>query len=153
MRILAIDPGPKESAFCVWDGERIIESGKVESPRILDLIIKTSTYNDSTVACEHLQYYGMAVGKEVFDTAYWIGDFRGKCRDSQIAFIPVFRSEVKQHFCHSTRATDSNIRYALEDRFGKKGTKKAPGLMYPLVGSDMRSAFAIAVYVMDKQKL
>ena len=150
MRVLGIDPGPKESAYCVWDGEKIQDSGKVPTEAVLDVIYKASTFNETCVACEHLQCFGMGVGKEVFETAYWIGDFRGHCRHHGIKFIPVFRGDVKSYWCQSQRATDSNIRFALEDRFGPKGTKKNPGLMYPLVGSDMRSAFAIAVMVHDK---
>lgn len=149
MRILGIDPGPKESAFCLWDGERIVGANKNLNGEIFTQIVNLAT-GDSIVAVEHLQCFGMGVGREVFETAYWIGDFRGFCRIRQVKFIPVTRLEVKQHFCHSARATDSNIKFALEDRFGPKGTKKKPGLMYPLVGSDMRSAFAIAVMVYDR---
>ena len=149
MRILGVDPGPRESAYCAWDGQRIIESGKVDSKYILDLIYKASTFQESRVACEHIQCFGLGVGKEVFETAYWIGEFRCFSGLHNIEFVPVFRSEVKQHHCHSARATDSNIRYALIDRFGDKGTKKAPGLTYPLKG-DLWSAFAIAVMTFDK---
>lgn len=151
MRILGIDPGPKESAFCVWDGEKIIGANKILNEFIFTQI--TNTGEGVTVAVEHLQCFGMGVGREVFETAYWIGEYRRDCYLKRVKFLPVTRLEVKQHFCHNARATDSNIRYALEDRFGKKGTKKAPGLMYPLVGSDMRSAFAIAVMVYDKNRV
>lgn len=151
MNILAIDPGPKESAFCVWDGKQIVASGKVESIKVCGLIASGTIVSSDVVAVEHLQCFGMGVGREVFETAYWIGEFRREARFNNVKFVPVTRMEVKQHFCHSARATDSNIKFALEDRFGAKGTKKNPGLMYPLVGSDMRSAFAIAVMVFDKQ--
>lgn len=148
MIVLGIDPGPKESAFCRWDGSQIHDAGKEANEQLRLRLSKTRV---DAVACEHLQCFGMGVGKEVFETAYWIGEYRGLVSfELGEKFIPVFRSEVKQYFCHSARATDSNIRFALEDRFGPKGTKKAPGLMYPLVGSDMRSAFAIAVMVYDK---
>ncbi len=150
MRILGIDPGPKESAFALWNGQLIVGANKIPNENIFTQIVNAG--ENVIVAVEHLQCFGMGVGKEVFETAYWIGDFRGECRRRNVKFIPVTRLEVKSHFCHSARATDSNIRFALEDRFGPKGTKKSPGLLYPLVGSDMRSAFAIAVMTYDKMK-
>jgi hypothetical protein len=146
MKVIGLDPGPKETAIVIWDGTMLLGAGKYENPKILACL----DVQDAVVACEHLQCFGMGVGKEVFETAYWIGDFRAECRNLNLRFVPVFRSEVKIHHCQSAKANDSNIRYALEDRFGKKGTKKRPGLMYPLVGSDMRSAFAIAVMVYDR---
>lgn len=153
MRILGIDPGPKESAFCVWDGKRIIASGKWENENVRNLIVfgvdSLNKHSNAICAVENFQSFGMGVGREVFETCYWIGEFRNECKHTGMVYTPVMRLDVKQHFCHTARATDSNIRFALEDRFGKKGTKKAPGIMYPLVGSDMRSAFAIAVMVYD----
>lgn len=151
MTVLGIDPGPKESAFCAWDGERILCAEKSPNQNLRQML-SNGMWPESLVAVEHLQCFGMGVGREVFETAYWIGEFRGLVSyELGRVFIPVTRLEVKTHFCHSARATDSNIRFALEDRFGPKGTKKNPGLMYPLVGSDMRSAFAIAVMVHDKK--
>lgn len=150
MRVLGIDPGPKESAFCLWNGTQIIESGKIESDLMLTRAGSFSSNVPDIVAVEILQCFGMGVGREVFETAYWIGEFRQWCRYNEVNFFPVTRLQVKQHFCHTARATDSNIKFALEDRFGVKGTKKKPGLMYPLVGNDMRSAFAIAVMVYDQ---
>lgn len=38
MTTFAIDPGPVESAYVIWDGERILEKGKVPSERVLPLI-------------------------------------------------------------------------------------------------------------------
>ena len=143
--ILGIDPGPTESAYCLWDGSKIHRMGVVFSQDI-----RHTLRPGMTVACEHLQCFGMAVGREVFETAYWIGEFRGECRVSGLPFVRVMRTEIKMHFCNSMRAKDSNIRAALIDRFGAPGKKASPGLTYGLKG-DIWSAFAIAVYATDKQ--
>jgi hypothetical protein len=146
--ILAIDPGPKDSAFCYWDGERVLEAGIANNEGILVILGAART---ETVVCEHLQCFGMAVGATVFETAYWIGHFRCKCSECGLSFARVMRGEVKMHHCGSMRAKDSNIRQALIDRFGVPGTKKNPGVTYGL-RKDIWSAFAIATMVFDKSK-
>jgi len=141
--IFGIDPGPIESAYCIWDGERIRGMG-IKTNR--DLVLPSS---NMVVACEHIQCMGMPVGASVFETAYWIGDFRCSAKMKGTLFLPVYRSEVKLHFCNNMRAKDPNIRQALIDRLGAPGTKKNPGLTYGVKG-DIWSALAIAVMTYDK---
>lgn len=141
--IFGIDPGPLESAYCIWDGERIRGMG-IKTNR--DLVMPSS---NMVVACEHIQCFGMPVGVDVFECAYWIGDFRCSCKLKGTLFLPVYRSEVKLHFCNNRAAKDSNIRQALIDRLGAPGTKKNPGVTYG-VKSHIWSALAIAVMTYDK---
>ena len=142
--IFGIDPGPISSAYCIWDGERIRGMGIKNN---CDLVLPSS---NMVVACEHIQCMGMPVGASVFETAYWIGDFRCSCRQKGTLFLPVYRNEVKMHFCNNMRAKDSNIRQALIDRLGQPGTKKAPGVTYGVKG-DIWSALAIAVMVEEQR--
>jgi hypothetical protein len=96
-------------------------------------------------ACEMIASYGMAVGKEVFETCVWIGRF------VEIAYEPVqlvYRRDVKLHLCHSPRAKDANVRQALIDRLGPQGTKKNPGPTYGMK-SHLWAALAVAVYAGD----
>lgn len=147
--LLAIDPGTTESAIVVWDGDTVLYKGKVPNAELIKII--SNQPESEHVACEHFQCFGMAVGKEVFETAYLIGRLQQICLDRKVNWIRVFRSEVKMHHCHSMRATDSNIRTALCDRFGLPGKKKTPGLTYGISG-DIWSAFAIATMVFDNQR-
>ena len=150
MQVLGIDPGPKESAFVHWNGEMIIGANVVSNEDLRSHLSK-NLKGEIIVAVEHLQCMGMAVGASVFETAYWIGEFRGLVAfELGLRFVRVFRGEVKMYFCQSMRAKDANIRQALIDRFGSKGTKRAPGLTYGLK-ADLWSAFAIAVMVYDKK--
>lgn len=144
-RVTAIDPGPVKSAVLEWDGRRIYRAGILENGDLLARL-KTLSSDSDAVAIEHLQCYGMAVGREVFETAYYIGRLTER---SPVAVARVYRSEVKMHHCQSMRAKDSNIRQALIDRFGAPGTKAKPGLTYGLK-ADLWSAFAIAVYHYDQ---
>src|ERR1041384_5658767 len=120
MTILGIDPGPKESAYVWWNGRLILGKGVELNGHILNGPPAPGTQ----IACEHLQCFGMSVGAETFETAYWIGEDRRICSTYSIPFHRVFRSQIKMHFCNSMRAKSPNIRQALIDRFGGKGTKK-----------------------------
>lgn len=143
MKVFAIDPGPVESAYVIWDGERIHDKGKVPSGHILPLI--DIHHGDCNIACEMIACYGMAVGAEVFETCVWIGRYLERAPKGMSR---IKRGEVKMHLCHSMKAKDSNIRQALIDRFGAPGTKKQPGLTFGLSG-DMWAAFAVAVTYYD----
>lgn len=147
--ILAIDPGPEQSA-CVLLGENLrpLKFGKVDNPSILPVI------NDWSLGANHfvvemIASYGMPVGAEVFETALWIGRFWQKASTCNYdRLIKVYRKEVKMNLCQSMKAKDSNIRQALIDRFGVVGTKKAPGWFYG-VSKDVWSAIAVGVTYAD----
>jgi hypothetical protein len=89
--------------------------------------------------------YGMAVGKEVFETCVWIGRFVEVAR---VEPRLVYRRDAKLHLCHSPRAKDANVRQALIDRLGPQGTKKNPGPTYGM-RSHLWAALAVAVYAGD----
>ena len=147
MRILAIDPGNTESAYVLMDNYKPIEFGKILNAEMLK-ICYTTDYK--VAAIEKIASYGMAVGKEVFDTCIWIGRFHEKAlqdTDSRRAEY-VFRKDVKMNLCGQTRAKDSNIRQALIDRFGVVGTKKEPGWFYGFK-ADIWAAYAVGVTYLD----
>ena len=150
--ILAIDPGPTESGYVVYDG-RVRVANVIDTPSLLGLVHDFTTYGHlgwraDVVAIEMIASYGMAVGREVFETCVWIG------RLQQNAFRPdlvrlVYRQAVKLHLCGTPRAKDANIRQALIDRIGPQGTKKSPGPTYG-VKSHAWPALAVAVTVADE---
>src|SRR6266478_3354833 len=91
MTIFAIDPGPEQSAFCVWNGERIL-GANIHSNPDLRSHLSNNLVARPIVACEHLQCFGMSVGREVFETAYWIGEFRGLISyELGLQFVRVYR--------------------------------------------------------------
>jgi hypothetical protein len=175
---IAIDPGPVESAWIQYDSARsaLVACGLQPNEQVLEKIRAT----EWPIVCEMIACYGMAVGKETFETVYWIGRF---CEAAK-GHSRVFRKEVSLYFCNSPRATDSNVRRALLDldRFGgseekaiggrrctpchgrgvrgKKavpceicgatGWRTPPGPLYA-VKSDIWSALAVAVYFEDSR--
>ena len=147
MSILAIDPGPVESAFVVWNGEQILEKGKIPNEEMLSLIY--ARRQACRVVCEMIACYGMAVGAEVFETCVWIGRY---LQTAEGRMERITRGKVKMHLCHSMKAKDSNIRQALIDRFGAPGKKAAPGLTFGIAG-DVWAAFAVAVTIHDNSTI
>ena len=146
MKVLAIDPGNRQSAWCMIDGETLkpLSFGKEENQVVLDAVQQHS-YN--SIVIERVASYGMAVGRDVFETCEWVGRF------TQAARVPpdyVYRQEEKLHICGDSRAKDTNIRRALIDRFAQhdikngKGTKKNPDWFYGF-SADVWQAYAVAV--------
>lgn len=146
MRILAIDPGNTKSAWCFIDTETLkpISFGKDENPVVLDSVQRIF-YDE--IVIERVASYGMAVGREVFETCEWVGRFTQAAR-----VMPdyIYRREEKLHLCGDSRAKDANIRRALIDRFAKhdlkngKGTKKNPDWFYGF-SADVWQAYAVGI--------
>ena len=146
MIILAIDPGPEESAFVILVSGEIRHFGKLPNSEMLARIRRDKPGIDRMVV-EMIASYGMPVGREIFECCVWIGRFMeafGADRCDRLT-----RGEIKSHLCHSPKAKDSNIRQALIDRLGPPGTRKAPGATYGISG-DCWSALAVAVCWTDK---
>ena len=160
--ILAIDPGNFESGWCVIDADdhTPLHFDKTPNDRLRRLILTGhESVGADVVAIEMVASYGMAVGKEVFETCVWIGKFSEAVRGSWWPNSDpalVYRREVKLHHCHNGSAKDSNIRQSLVDRFATgqpnhgKGTKANPGWFYGF-RADVWQAYALAVYVADQE--
>ena len=145
MRILAIDPGNTESAYVLMDNYTPIEFGKVDNEHLLRMVY-IYRHNDKTMptVIEMIASYGMAVGKEVFETCVWIGRYTEAAMDTKY----IYRKDVKMNLCGQTRAKDSNIRQALIDRFGVVGTKANKGYFYGFK-ADIWQSYACGVTYLD----
>lgn len=148
MRILAIDPGNQQSAYALLDADlRPVKFAKKPNDEVMKDCITILEENTTVVVIEMIASYGMAVGKEVFETCVWIGRFIERLAPDTYKLI--YRREEKENLCGSMRAKDSNIRQALIDRFGVVGTKKNPGWFYG-VSKDVWAAIAVGVTYHDK---
>lgn len=153
MKVLAIDPGPVQSAWV------LLVDGKPERFAIADNYTLLESVGDGwlsgqatpydMLAIEMIASYGMPVGAEVFETCVWIGRF------TQAWYGPhsfVYRGDVKLHLCGTKRAKDAHVRQALIDRYGGKnkaiGRKATPGPLYG-VSADVWQALAVAVTYAD----
>ena len=150
--ILAIDPGPEISAFVTYDG-RIHEKGMVPNPELLARLGSNAWRDLDECAIEKIASYGMAVGADVFETCVWTGRYieRWYLTHGRREPLRITRNAVKNHLCHSSKATDANVRAALIDMFGQGrgkeiaiGRKAAPGPLFG-VTDDVWAALAVAV--------
>lgn len=158
--VVAIDPGTEQSAWVTFDGTNVLAHG-IESNEALRLRFGRDTWSSDgfaadvllSVVFESIESYGMAVGREVFETVFWTGRlFQSAHRIStHVERMP--RKAVKLHLCESSRAQDTNIRAALLDRFGGKekaiGRKAAQGPLYGIKSHEF-AALAIAVTWWDQ---
>lgn len=153
--ILAIDPGPAQSGYCIYDGARLRESGVLPNA---DMLIRVQQWPAPRLAIEMIASYGMAVGREVFETCVWIGRFQQAWRDPGAVEL-VYRKDVKLHLCGTPRAKDANIRQALLDMFpctggGKTpqvGTKAAPGPLFG-VSTHVWPALGVAITALAAER-
>jgi hypothetical protein len=152
MKILGIDPGTTESGWVIYNTENhsIIDKGIWDNKKVLDAI---AVFDFDVLSIEMVASYGMPVGKETFETVYWIGRF--VCR-SEGFFKPSFRyykkTDINPAICFNSNVKDAMIRRALLDMFPKTGggkepsigTKKQPGALYG-INSHMFPALAVAL--------
>lgn len=151
MKILALDPGTSKTGWCLLDSGRPIAFGVLDNAAMLDEI--RNTYEADLMAVEMIASYGMAVGREVFETCVWIGRFLQTWRDPAAVKL-VYRKDVKIFLCGTTKAKDANIRQALLDTYPatgggatpQVGTKSQPGPLYG-VSSHVWPALGVAVTV------
>ena len=160
MIVLAIDPGPTVSAAVLFDTDeqRIIAINRDDNAAVRNWIRRdvrlVAAHLPITMAIEMIASYGMAVGAETFETCVEIGRFIERWKTiADLDARRVYRREVKLHLCGTVRATDSNIRHALLDRFGPGrtkavGTKANPGPLYG-VSKDLWQALGVALVVGD----
>ena len=153
--ILAIDPGTTQSGWVVYDGRRVLDCGV--SPN-REMLLKVR-HCGGPLAIEMIASYGMAVGREVFETCVWIGRMVEAFRDPEAVKL-VYRRDVKLHLCGSPKAKDQNIRQALLDMFpstggGKTpqvGTKSQPGPLYG-VSSHAWPALGVAITALGQRTI
>lgn len=153
-RIVAVDPGYQRSALVVFDGAKVLEQLLAPNAEVLNrLQWHIGPIRDQVLVVEEMEGFGVAVGKEVFETCFWSGRFVEAWMGP---FDRVTRRAVKLHLCGHARAKDPNIRTALLDRFGPGkeravGTRQRPGPLYG-IAKDLWSALAVAVTWWDERR-
>lgn len=152
--MLAIDPGPTRSGWCILDGTHVRDSGVDDNHELLRWV--QHGQHCDVLAIETMQAsYAATVGEAVLGTLVWIGRYQQRWLDSgrdASSVVLISRQAVKAAVCNgNTKATDSGVRLALIERLGPPGTKRAPGPTYG-VTSHAWAALAVAVAVQDARQ-
>ena len=149
--IIALDPGPKESAYVVWDGEKVLWANEFENNELADRLRHWGETKHTTLfmpqdypvlVIEWISGFGIPAGSDIFETCRWVGRFQEAYRGVSKL---VTRKKVKEHL---QAVNDKFVRQALIARFGEPGTKKAPGTLYGVTGHRV-AALAVAVTYFD----
>jgi len=127
MKVMACDPGTTKSGWCIIEDGVPTDWGWDENHSVLERI-RTPGYGEDVslpvLVIEDIGNYGMAVGRDTFETVKWMGRFEQAYMDAPAwtltrkgcAYIP--RPTIKTHLCGVASAKDGNVRQALIDRFG-----------------------------------
>lgn len=168
MRILAIDPGPVQSAWVILDTETLAVVHKaIEDNKSALSMVRMTAQNHRNhricaalgraprapgpvfghIAIERIIPYATAVGQETFDTAWWSGRLAEAAHP--IPHTMLSRKEVSLHLTGFRNAKEPQINAAVCDVYGVtmrtcKGTKKHPGPLYG-IKTHMWAALAVAV--------
>lgn len=146
--VIGIDPGPTETAFCACAGYEVQWSDKVSTESMIDYI--NALPHKSTIVIESIQCYGMAVGKETFETCYNIGRYMQEAKRMGHTVHLYPRPEYMRSILGAKAPkgkADSMLWQALKLRFG--GDRKGEPLNMLKGTTDKRSAYAVAVYHLD----
>lgn len=146
--LIGIDPGTEQSGLVIMVDGRVASCGVYDNDTVLE---ELRIHAGTPVAIEMIASYGMAVGREVFETCVWIGRFLQEAGPDYVRLV--YRRDVKVHLCQSAKAKDANIRQALIDKFGGSkeaaiGKKASPGPLYG-VASHAWAALAVAVTALE----
>lgn len=153
--LLAIDPGSAESG-CVLvaydpDQPEILAAGTYPNGLVLRALREAG--EDLLCLVEDFVASGQPQGLHTTKTPEQIGRFREALEGRGVELHRMKRSDVLRYLGvvrQKGKTTDSLVSLNLRERYGEKGTKKAPGLLYGLAGHSWQ-AMGLAVAWMIKE--
>lgn len=148
--LYAIDPGTEDSALVeMIDGR--IAGGIWPNHTLLAYLRAKEIESGAHLVIEQVESFGMAVGREVFETVFWSGRFAEAWDARAGAWSMLPRRTVKLTLCGSARAKDPNVRRALIDRYGGDASIRKGGPLYGIT-SHSWAALALAVTYDEQQR-
>ena len=149
MRVMGIDPGPEHSGWVILDvrsGE-LVEKGVTNNDLFIQtLASKIQTRRVHFVVIEKVVAQGMSVAQPTFETCGKAGEFFNEVdRYSTAAAFYMPRREVKLQLLGKVVGNDAQVNQAVRELMGDKGTRKNPGPLYGMAGSDMWAALSVTL--------
>lgn len=165
-KIIAIDPGPEESAAVEFDivTRMPCEIQFADNYTIRQWLASTDARTHSILVVEYTPPYTLTTGSgraftpaEVVKTAIEVGRFVQAFENFDDRHELVSRLDVKKHLLGRTNGNDAMVNAVLYERYGgsrtaAKGTKKSPGPLHGFSGH-LYAALAVAVTWAEKREL
>lgn len=170
MKMLAIDPGPRESAYVLYDPSasvlvreddgrlsnvrgKVVSHGIVPNDVLLHILraVRVAGIDGYTTldlaVIEQVASYGAVVSTSIFQTVRWAARFEEALDERGVRVDYLGRVPIKVHITGRANTKDSHVNAVLKGRYGgdsAKGTKAKPGPLYG-VSRDVWAALAVAV--------
>lgn len=140
MKIVGIDPGPgsEHHAFVLWD----TETDQIQKATAVDC-------EGAVTVMETMSPIGAILAKTTIDTIFESGRLFENLTSAGFDVRVMTRRDVKREIIGSVSGKDRDVSNALIERFGDKGTKKAPGKLFGISGHHL-AALAVAVAFYDR---
>jgi len=159
MKVLAIDPGTRESGWVMGNPLDlkcpVVSFGKWANESVYSHVFDGLWTEIDEVVIEKFVPYGRRVGQDSVDTVFFSGrmyEAVNYAYGSPPILVP--RRDVSRWMCDIVNAKDADIRQALIDRYGPGrdvavGVKHRPGPLYG-VQKDVWLALALALTYVDR---
>jgi len=151
-RILGVDPGSDESAYCLLNSDLSIAlAGKLPNGEFMTFIRALNDHDE--VVVEGMRGMGKRVGHETFDTAYMVGRVQETSEARGLPCTVYHRPDYLHPLCGGrppAGKSDATLWACLKVRFG--GSEKGEALRPLVSATDLRSAFAVAVWHSDSTR-
>lgn len=139
--ILALDPGTTKTAWAVYaENQGVLMSyGEECNTKIHNVLLRhTGPGERRILGIERIASYGMPIGNETLQTCEWVGRYIELGLKLGMVPWPVYRKPVVAWLTGTARGNDAAVNRALKERYGTQLAR---------VGSDIRSAVAVALFV------
>lgn len=147
--VFAIDAGNKDSGYAILESkssllriEGVPTFGKISNGELL--LVISRWIGEVDFAIEFPYPKNSVVPYEVFEMAAWVGRMEQVIIQSGEKSARIFRHREKSVMCRSGSATDAQIRAAVIDLMGGKGTPSNPGPTFG-VTADVWQAIAVGI--------
>lgn len=109
--ILGIDPGSKESGWCLY-------SNKIEASGVAlnhEILLLPDTFD--TVVIENPEARNQALGVYLLDTIYWSGFFSGWFKKKGLTVFTYKPSHIRNYICGRPNASDKDVTMRLSEKY------------------------------------
>lgn len=153
--IIAVDPGPRQSAYVELRGSTfppaLATCGHLDNPELLELLRGVGA--GGIFVCEKVVCYGRIVGEDVYETAFAGGRFTEAVVRAGLTAYRLSNPVWRRALVGIGRVEGAGIRQAILDLYPptgggaepRVGTKGKPGPLFAMRGDHIRDATGVGL--------